>query len=204
MLRKIHWFAVFSMAAIAVLAFSAGVGAAAPPADFLKATDTGSMSTPEATPVATEAPGAMSTSRPFGGMLASPGAAVQTANAAKLGSILTDGAGMTLYVFEKDTPGVSNCTGACAQNWPPLTIAAGAPPFAGTGVTGQMGVIQRSDGTYQVTYDGMPLYRFAKDMQPGDTNGQGVAGLWSVVTLTAAAPAAPAAPAATPEAPSSY
>jgi len=189
MLRKIHWFAVFSMAAIAVLAFSAGVGAAAPPADFLKATDTGSMSTPEATPVATEAPGAMSTSRPFGGMLASPGAAVQTAADAKLGSILTDGAGMTLYVFKKDTPGVSNCTGACAQNWPPLTIAAGAPPFAGTGVTGQMGVIQRSDGTYQVTYDGMPLYRFAKDMQPGDTTGQGLAnGAWSVASVTANAP----------------
>ena len=190
MLRKTYWFMVFSMALIGALALSAQVGAAAPPADFLKATDTGSMSTPEATPMIAETPAAMSTSSPpRGGMLASPGAAVQTAADAKLGSILTDGAGMTLYVFKKDTPGVSNCTGTCAQNWLPLTIAAGAPPFAGTGVTGQLGVIQRSDGTYQVTYNGMPLYRFAKDMQAGDANGQGMAnGAWSVALVTANAP----------------
>ncbi len=207
MLHKTYWFAVFSMALIGALALSAQVGAAVPPADFLKATDTGSMSTPEATPMMAETPAAMSTSSPSsGGVLASPGAAVQVAADAKLGNILTDSAGMTLYVFSKDTPGVSNCTGTCAQNWPPLTIAAGAPPFAGTGVTGQMGVIQRSDGTYQVTYNGLPLYRFAKDMQPGDTNGQGMLnGAWSVALVAAAAtpaaapaaPAAPMAPAAT-------
>jgi len=80
---------------------------------------------------------------------------------------------------------------------------------AGTGVSGTLGSIERPDGTYQVTYNDLPLYYFTGDKQSGDTNGQGVAGLWSVVTLTAAAPAAPAAappaaPAATPEAPSSY
>src|SRR5512136_300832 len=144
MLRKIRWFAVFSVALMAVLAFSAGVGAAAPPADFLQMT---------ATPEAMGTPGA-------GGMLASPGAAVQVANDAKLGSILTDSAGMTLYVFKNDKPGASSCTGGCAQNWPALTIPAGAMPIAGTGITGQLGVIQRSDGTYQVTYNEMPLYRF--------------------------------------------
>ena len=152
-----------------------------------------------ATPMATEMPGAMSTSSPSsGGMLASPGAAVQVAADAKLGNILTDSAGMTLYIYAKDTPGASNCTGMCAQNWLPLPIAAGALPSAGTGVTGQLGVIPRSDGTYQVTYNGMPLYRFIRDKQPGDTNGQGMAkGQWSVLSLTAAAPAAPAA--ATPQ-----
>jgi predicted lipoprotein with Yx(FWY)xxD motif len=204
MSHKIFWLSgVASLALLAALAFSAaGAGAAAPPADFLKATDTGSMSTPEATPMATEMPGAMSTSSPSGGMLASPGAAVQVAADAKLGNILTDSSGMTLYVFKNDTPGASNCTGTCAQNWPPLTIAPGALPSAGTGVTGKLAVIPRSDGTYQVTYNDMPLYHFQGDKQPGDTTGQGKAnGLWSVVTLTAAAPAAPAV---TPQAPSSY
>ncbi len=186
MLRKIRWFAVFSVALMAVLAFSAGVGAAAP-ADFLQMT---------ATPEAMGTPGA-------GGMLASPGAAVQVANDAKLGSILTDSAGMTLYVFKNDTPSASACTGTCAQNWPPLTATAGQQPVAGAGITGQLGVIQRSDGTSQITYNGMPLYRFHGDMKPGDANGQGMlSGAWSVASLAAAAPVAPAAPAAaTPAAP---
>ena len=196
MSRKIFWLSgVVSLALLAALAFSAGGAGAAPPADFLKATDTGSMSTPEATPAA------MSTSSPSGGVLASPGATVQVSNIAKLGNILTDSSGMTLYVFGKDTPGASNCTGTCAQNWPALTIPPGASPFAGTGVTGQLSVIPRSDGTYQVTYNDMPLYRFIKDMQPGDTNGQGMAkGAWSVASVTAAAPneMQPMQPMATP------
>ncbi len=209
MIRKTYLFAMFGMALIGALALSAQVGAAAPPADFLKATDTG-MSTPEATlmatAVVTETPAAMSTSSPSnGGVLASPGATVQMSNVASLGNILTDGAGMTLYVFKNDTPGTSNCTGTCAQNWPPLTIdAEGQEPVAGTGVTGKLDFIDRSDGTYQVTYDGMPLYRFSGDKAPGDINGQGkLNGAWSVVSLTAAAtPAAPAAApaAATPQA----
>ncbi len=211
MLRKTYWFAMFSLALIGALALSARVSVAAPPADFLKATDT-SMNTPEATAMVTETPAAMSTSSPSnGGVLASPGATVQMANVAKLGNILTDGAGMTLYVFKNDTPGTSNCTGACAQTWIPLTIdAEGQEPVAGTGVTGKLDFIDRSDGTYQVTYDGMPLYRFIGDKAPGDTNGQGMLnGAWSVVTLTAAAPAAPSAatpavPAVTPQATSSY
>ncbi len=202
MVRKTYWFAMFSMALIGALAFSAGISVAAPPADFLKATDTG-MSTPEATAVATEAPGAMSTSSPSSGVLASPGATVQMSNVAKLGNILTDGAGLTLYVFKQDAPGTSKCTDACAQAWPPLTIDEGQEPVAGTGVGGALDFIDRSDGTYQVTYNDMPLYRFGGDKQPGDINGQGMLkGQWSVVTLTAAAPVAPAAPAAaTPAAP---
>jgi predicted lipoprotein with Yx(FWY)xxD motif len=195
MLHKIHWFTMFSMALIGALTISVGISAAAPPADFLKATDTSSMSTPEATPMVTETPAAMSTSSPSsGGVLASPGATVQMSNVATLGNILTDGAGMTLYVFKHDTPGVSNCTGTCAQNWPVLSIPADTMPTAGTGITGQLGVIPRSDGTYQVTYNDMPLYRFIGDKQPGDTNGQGLLnGAWTVALVTAAAPAAPAA-----------
>jgi predicted lipoprotein with Yx(FWY)xxD motif len=194
MSRKIFWLSgVASLALLAALAFSAAsAGAAAPSADFLKATDTG-MSTPQATPMVTEAPGAMSTSAPSGGVLAAPGATVQMAVNATLGDILTDSQGMTLYTFKNDTPGVSNCTGTCAQNWPPLTLTDGAGPVAGTGVSGKLSYIIRPDGAFQVTYDGMPLYRFIGDKQPGDTNGQGLLnGAWSVALVTAAAPAAPA------------
>jgi predicted lipoprotein with Yx(FWY)xxD motif len=193
MSRKIFWLSgVASLALLAALAFSAGVGAAAPPAEFLQAT-----AMPTEMPMTTGTPSAS------GGAMAAPGATVQLANNATLGNILTDNAGMTLYVFKNDTPGISNCTGTCAQNWPPLTVTAGQQPVAGTDVTGQLGVITRADGTTQVTYNGMPLYRFVGDKAPGDTNGQGLLnGAWSVALVTAAAPAAPAA--ATPQAPSSY
>jgi predicted lipoprotein with Yx(FWY)xxD motif len=205
MLHKIHWFTMFSMALIGALTISVGISAAAPPAEFLKATDTG-MSTPEATVMATEVPMTTGTPSASGGVLAAPGATVQMAANATLGNILTDSAGMTLYVFKNDTPGVSNCTGTCAQNWPPLTVTAGQQPIAGTDVTGQLGVITRADGTTQVTYNGMPLYRFIGDKQPGDANGQGLLnGAWTVALVTAAAPAesTPMAPAATPQAMSS-
>ena len=108
-------------------------------------------------------------------------ATVMVATNATLGQILVDAKGMTLYTYAKDTVNASNCSGACATNWPPLTVAAGVTPTAGPGVQGSLGVIQRADGTYQVTIDGMPLYYFAKDTKPGDANGQGVASVWYVV-----------------------
>ncbi len=172
-----------------------------------------SAATPQATDQSATTPEATGSPSASGGALASPGATVQMASSATLGNILTDSQGMTLYIFKNDAAGTSNCNGTCIQNWPPLTVADGQKPVAGTGITDQLGVIQRSDGTSQVTFNDMPLYRFTGDKQPGDTNGQGVAGLWSVVTLTAAAPAptttsssmeTPAAPAVTPQATSSY
>lgn len=89
--------------------------------------------------------------------------------------------GMTLYLFTNDEPGVSNCSGNCAENWPPLTVAAGEEPTAGEGVTGAIGVIEREDGSRQVTYDDMPLYYWARDEAPGDTTGHGVGDVWFVV-----------------------
>ena len=107
------------------------------------------------------------------------GATVIVTQNAQLGAILTDASGRTLYKFANDQPNVSNCAIACAQLWPPLTISGGTPT-AGQGVTGALGTIQRSDGTTQVTLDGTPLYRFSNDTAPGDTKGDGFAGLWSV------------------------
>jgi predicted lipoprotein with Yx(FWY)xxD motif len=96
-----------------------------------------------------------------------------------LGKILDDGQGRTLYVFQGDTGTKSNCSGACATNWPPLTSA---NPTVGKGASASMtGTTKRSDGKTQVTYNGHPLYTFTGDSGPGDTSGQGVSafgGLW--------------------------
>jgi len=86
--------------------------------------------------------------------------------------------GLALYIFTQDSDGTSNCTDACAQAWPPLTVAMGESPVAGPGVTGALATIVRDDGTYQVTYDDAPLYYFASDTQPGDTTGHEVGGVW--------------------------
>jgi predicted lipoprotein with Yx(FWY)xxD motif len=89
-----------------------------------------------------------------------------------LGKVLDNGQGRTLYVFQGDTGTKSNCSGACASNWPPLTSA---KPTVGKGASASMvGTTKRSDGTTQVTYNGHPLYTFSGDSSPGDTSGQGV------------------------------
>jgi len=108
---------------------------------------------------------------------------VMVAQNAKLGGILTDDQGRTLYVFKKDKTGESACSGACAKLWPPLAVAEGTQPVAASGISGTLGQIERKDDTYQVTYNSMPLYRYAGDSKPGDTNGQGFNGLWSVVQI---------------------
>ena len=88
---------------------------------------------------------------------------------------------MTLYIFKKDTPGKSNCEGGCLENWPPLLTDSGVPS-AGQGVTGQFGVLTRSDNGTQVMYNNAPLYYFAGDQAPGDVNGQGVGNAWFAAT----------------------
>lgn len=93
----------------------------------------------------------------------------------KLGTILVDAKGQTLYLFEKDRHGRSACAGACARNWPP-SVTRGRPKVAGHGVRARLlGTTRRSDGTTQVTYGGHPLYTFVGDRgRPGSTTGQGL------------------------------
>uniref|UniRef100_A0A540VG41 Lipoprotein n=2 Tax=Litorilinea aerophila TaxID=1204385 RepID=A0A540VG41_9CHLR len=94
-----------------------------------------------------------------------------------------DGAGMTLYLFLRDEPNVSNCYDACASRWPPLLVD--GEPVAGEGVDpALLGITERTDGTLQVTYNGWPLYYFARDERPGDTLGQGVGDVWYVISPT--------------------
>jgi predicted lipoprotein with Yx(FWY)xxD motif len=101
----------------------------------------------------------------------SGGAATLAVRNTGLGKILVDSKGMTLYLFEKDTGPKSTCSGACASAWPPFTT--NGTPKAGSGTTAPLiGTTKRSDGTTQVTYNEHPLYYYAGDQQPGDTNGQ--------------------------------
>lgn len=114
---------------------------------------------------------------------------------------------MTLYLYTPDEENVSNCYDQCAVNWPPLLVGDGAP-VAGTGVSGELSVIDRTDGGRQVAYNGVPLYFWIRDVRPGDATGQGVGDVWFVLSpeTTAAALTGPAAQAqpeaqATPETP---
>lgn len=105
---------------------------------------------------------------------------IQVAQSA-LGPILADADGRTLYVFLNDEDNVSNCSGGCRDTWPPLD---GEDVEAGEGVDRALlgTTTSTPDGQPQVTYKSQPLYYFSRDSQPGDTNGQGVGGVWFVVS----------------------
>jgi predicted lipoprotein with Yx(FWY)xxD motif len=123
-----------------------------------------------ATEAATEAPAA-----------SAAGATLSLAENDKLGSILVDDKGMTLYLFTKDTPNTSVCYDKCATAWPPL-LTTGAP-VAGEGLdASKLGTTTRTDGTTQVTYNGWPLYYYVKDKAVGDVTGQDVGGVWYVLS----------------------
>jgi predicted lipoprotein with Yx(FWY)xxD motif len=97
----------------------------------------------------------------------------------KLGDILVDGEGRTLYAFTKDKGDQSVCSGDCATSWPALTGTA----TAGSGAEATLlSTSMQADGKSQVTYGGKPLYHFAGDAKPGDTNGQGVGNVWFALT----------------------
>ena len=83
--------------------------------------------------------------------------------------------GMTLYTFRNDSPNQSNCYDSCAVAWPPFTAGPSAT------ASGNLGIIERNDGTRQWTLDGQPLYFWQGDTQRGDATGDGVNGVWDVV-----------------------
>src|SRR2546422_3432735 len=148
------------LACVAVL-LAAGGGQAGGPA---------ATASPSPSPSATPTPTATSAAAPV----------VLAQSVGTMGTILVAASNShTVYTFDSDSPGVSRCTGGCATTWPPVTIAAGTTPTGGPGVTGQLGTINRSDGSLQVTYKGMPLYFFHSDSKPGDTMGNYTG--WSLV-----------------------
>ncbi|MBI5667299.1 MAG: hypothetical protein HZC41_04760 [Chloroflexi bacterium] len=107
---------------------------------------------------------------------------VALGNTSELGDFLVSPDGMTLYMFTNDEPGVSNCSGDCLENWPAYVVNENDRLVAGEGISGELGKIERDDGRFQVTYNGMPLYYWKDDKAPGDTTGQGVGDVWFVVS----------------------
>ena len=125
---------------------------------------------------------------------------VKVASTPGFGNVLVDSAGMALYTYgpDKGRNGVSNCSGSCAQAWPPLTVPAGTTPTRGTGVTGTLSAVKQVNGAYQVTYDGSPLYTFVQDTTPGQVTGNGLAGFSVAKSSSAGSPAAGSTSSTTP------
>ena len=101
---------------------------------------------------------------------------VASAKKAKVGSVIVDAQGRTLYRFTAEAQGVPVCTGDCVGTWPPAlaSSASGLPKHVAT--------VKRPDGgKLQLTYDGHPLYRYAGDQSKADANGEGVGGQWFVL-----------------------
>ncbi len=155
--------------AVAVIAAACSSGSTTPTTSVPATTSTSQSSTTTATAAATAY-------------------VVGSATRGSFGKVLVDHSGATLYRYTPDGTGKSTCIGGCAAVWPPLTLPAGTTTVAaGAGIpAGDLGTITRSDGTHQVTYKGMPLYTYAADTSPGETNGQGVGGTWYVVSVSGA------------------
>ena len=132
---------------------------------------------------------------------------VKVARDPSLGPILVDSKGMVLYLYSRDVLGTSNCyntaTSMCETNWPILRPPASGEPTGSSDINGKLGVITRTDGTKQVTYNDIPLYYYVRDEAAGETKGQAVGGVWwilppgiSQITPAVAQPSPAASPAA--------
>ncbi|MEU0894517.1 SCO0930 family lipoprotein [Streptomyces massasporeus] len=151
-------------------AASQNVGATAAPGDY---GSIGSGTAGAAGGAATAQPSAPSASSP-----SNPAGKLSVSTAEKVGKVVTDSLGLTLYRFDQDSeePPKSNCDGDCAKTWPPVPAD---DAEAGEGIDkALLGSVTRADGTKQLTVGGWPAYRFAKDVNAGDVKGQGVGGKW--------------------------
>ena len=111
---------------------------------------------------------------------AAAGAKLATADVSGLGKVVVDGNGRTVYVFDKDTSGKSNCEGDCLAKWPVVAAGDGTPQLTGIDAS-LISTVTRSDGSKQLAIDGLPLYLFASDSAAGEAKGQAVGGVWWVV-----------------------
>jgi len=132
------------------------------------------MMSPE--PTAMESSEAMMSPAPTGMENESMSDITMTKNDPTKGNYLVGSNGMTLYSYDKDTAGVSNCYDTCAEKW---------PPYAATNTSSTLptnvSVVKRTDGSMMYAYKGMPLYFWVGDAKPGDTTGDGVGGVWHLV-----------------------
>ena len=164
---------------------AAGTAAVALSATACSSSSSSGSAAPTSAPASASSPAA---SKPAASGSAAASGALKTA---KVGgaTVLTNAKGFTVYWFGPDTATTSKCTGACAQIWPPVT----GPATAGSGVTGKLATITRSDGSVQATYNGHPLYTYTADTAPGQANGNGLnvnGGVWHEVTASGAAASA--------------
>jgi predicted lipoprotein with Yx(FWY)xxD motif len=90
------------------------------------------------------------------------------------GMVLVDAKGMTLYTYDRDGAGKSNCNGQCITTWPPLAAPAEATP------SGDWTIVTREDGSKQWAFKRKPLYTWKDDKKPGDVTGDGVNNVWHV------------------------
>jgi predicted lipoprotein with Yx(FWY)xxD motif len=186
-----------------------GVGGALGAAVVVAACSSGGTSS-AAAPAASPAGGSSSSA----GASSSGGTVITTAKSSG-GTVLASSSGRAVYLWAKDTGDMSNCNGACAGAWPPVTTT-GTATATGGAQASDIGTITRSDGTKQVTYDGHPLYYFSGDSGPGTAGGQGsdafgakwwlvaptgsdvTAGVTSFTAGSSAGAPAPSAPASAP------
>lgn len=163
--RKIHAFALLALAA-AVGVVIAGCGSSS--GGSTSESGSGGASSEKAS---SEGKSAGSASA---GGAESGGAVVSLGSVKKLGMVLVDSKGMTLYDFDKDKGGKSACvSNACEEAWPPM-ITEGEPQVGNGASASKLGTIEREDGSMQVTYAGHPLYTFVEDTKPGEANGNDV------------------------------
>jgi predicted lipoprotein with Yx(FWY)xxD motif len=109
---------------------------------------------------------------------------VKSAQVGSVGTVLVNAKGRTLYHYTPDTATKVACVGGCATLWPPLLVPAGTTsPTGASGLTG-FGTVARTGGELQVTYHGMPLYIYSGDSSAGQANGQGLGGVWHVITVS--------------------
>lgn len=102
------------------------------------------------------------------GFAAEPAKVAETS----MGKVYTDAKGMTLYTFDRDEAGKSNCNDNCAKNWPPFMAAADAK------AEGKWTIVARADGTKMWALGGKPVYTYVKDTKAGEMTGEGVNGVW--------------------------
>lgn len=148
---------------------------------------TGGSATSHAAPSAPSTPSASASS-----VSAAARSAVLTVRKTRLGYVLANASGFTIYWFARDHRGSARptCAGSCLLAWPPVT----GHPVVAKGVTldAVLGTITRPNGVVQATYDGYPLYTFGSDSAPGQASGNGAAGAWHVIKEKAPARSAPA------------
>ena len=162
--------------------FGASIGVAA---IILSACGKAATNKPAAAPPPSSSPSASPSQSPSVSPAPRPAGnpfSVGSATIAGIGLVLDNSKGFTLYHLTTDSSSKTSCTGGCAQVWPPLLSTNGKVP-ASPGVMGSFSLLKRPDGGLQVTYNGMPLYRYVGDSGPGQAHGQGIGNVWFAVKV---------------------